>query len=138
MRAVVILLFLFFFPSPLFADKDNFVSWLLRTWSDNTPASVYYENPPIIFIYVEHKEWTTGKDAWQKDAGRRIACTIPETFPEWKIRPPFYYKLLIYPPPSGGAVKFFQDGIITKDSCGEGEKTPIFHTTLPRQKFTGI
>lgn len=132
-------LFLILLPGSLLADKDNFISWLLRTWSYDTPAGVYYNNPPTVFIYVEHDEWIKGESAWQNDAGRSIACAIPETFPEWKIRPPFRYELLIHPLPPGGAVTFFQEGIITEKSCSREEKMPFFFVgKLLRKKFLDI
>lgn len=111
-------------------EKVLFEMWLARALMETAPFGVFYGKPRTLRVFMEYEAWDEGKRDWQRKAGKRLACLVPEQFGEGFVAPfaaPYHYEIVVASPPSGGPVKVVARGLIS--SCTKEDKAPLHESS---------
>jgi hypothetical protein len=107
------------------------------------------EHPPTFYFHMLHQPWQTGNDAVKSEGARLLGCAAPVVgrifdlaggrLPEWN-NSHYRYRVLVSPPPPGGAVMVAAEGVVKPEDCAPSvEAQKLFLRVLfPAEKLLAL
>jgi hypothetical protein len=135
-----------------FATADNTIHeaalFIIHALDPASPVAFWVgdaANPPTFYFYMLQRQWQDGDNTIKSEGAKLLGCTAPIIgvifdltsgyLPTWNSSQ-YRYRVLVSPPPPGGAVMVATESTVQQGECAPGlEAQKLFlHLLFPTDK----